>query len=345
MDFLRSKIGPRLAPAALGLLLIALPFEAQANDLPPAGPVAALEQALIQLYQQKAAAVVRVKVATTESRANEGEKVSLTVFSGFFISDTGLVVTNALPQTNVSRAWIEHQNQSYIATLIGSDERSNIGLLRLAAPPPGITFVDLAHPNERAPLASLAFGVTSPLDFAPSPSWGIVTGHESGFGDFSFPFTYTRVSIPVGPAEGGSPVFDLQGRLIGISVAALPEVNSGYLVPARALAKIVKDLETLGNVRHGEIHVEFELKAANLGASKQVVVKSVAPRSQAAQQNIRPGDVLLKIDELQINSVEQARDLLFFSQPGNFVQLTVQRDGKPLDFGLMLDAPSPTPKE
>ena len=340
----RTRLVPLLALATL-VGLPRSPAGAEPSETSSNAVLLALEDAFAQLYSDRAAAVVRVKVASTAVSSDDGEnKVSLAVFSGFFVSADGLVVSNALPDKNVTRIWIERQGQSYLAEAIGSDERSNISLLRVGSLPGPVSFVPLRGDAPRPRIGSIALSITSPLDFAPTPGWGLVTGHESGFGQLAFPFTYTRVSIPVGPAEGGSPVFGSNGELIGISVATLPEVNSGYLVPAKALQRIVADLEASGRVRHSDPHFRLEQRPTAPNGPRQVIIASVESGSQAANQKIQPGDTLVRIGDTRIESVDQARDLIFFSDPGSFLPFTISRNGKELDFALLLDnASDPQP--
>ena len=72
--------------------------------------------------------------------------------------------------------------------------------------------------------------------------------------------TYTRLSIPIGPAEGGSPVFDANNELIGILMGFIPG-KSSYIVPTKALDQIVAQLKTYQKIRYGLLPMEFEEKA------------------------------------------------------------------------------------
>ena len=295
-------------------------------------------QATIQsIYQEHANAVVRVKVAT-EKRTDGGEtKVELSVFSGFFISEKGQVLTSYMPLNEATRVWIEQNGISYLADILGSDARTNIALLQVINLPKSFDFIELIKDKEPQSIGVFAFAVTSPLDFNPTPKFGLVTGFESHFAEFEFPFTYTRLSIPIGPAEGGSPAFDANGELIGIVMATLPEVNSSFIIPTKALARIAKQLDEYQSVRYGVIPVTFEEKADRYNLSKRVLIKSIVPGSPAERGGLRAKDEVVSLDGIPADSLNEVRNSIFFKSPGDFILFKIKRDDKELEFAILLE--------
>jgi len=334
---------PRLSFAAsrLALLAAAALLAAQPRPAPAAAeksPAQTLEAAVVSVYKQRADAVARVKVATKNSGGEgEGEpQTALTVFSGFFVSADGKVVTNAIEPEGDGRIWIEKDGLSYLADLVGSDERANLSLLQVVNLPESFGHVALEGPPARPAIGSLAISIASPLDFPPTPAFGLVAGFESHFASYVFPFTYTRVSIPLGPAEGGSPVFDAQGRLLGVSMASMPEARSSYLVPAKALRRIVADLKEAGRTRYGELPIAFEEKADPFKLGKRVQVASVEPGSPAERAGARVGDLLQAIDGEPMSSIEEVRDAIFYKRPDNFMLFKLKRGDRILEFALLI---------
>lgn len=300
--------------------------------------LADLEERLVSLYQARKDSVVKVKVATRAQDETGENRFSLTVLSGFFIDPQGTVLTNAIPQTEGTRVWIERQGLQLLAITLGVDRKSNLGLIKAAKPPSQLSYIDLEDAAEQIPVGAFAFAITSPLDFAPTPKWGMVSGKESSFSDVRFPFTYTRINIPSGPAEGGSPVFDRRGRLMGISVATLPDIDSSYIVPAKPLRHIVSTLLAKGTFRHPDLRIRLEERTLPTLGETQVVVREIEPNSSAAESGLKPGDLLLRIGDRPVTSANQARDAVFFGEIGAFLTLTVQRGNEELEFAVLLEA-------
>ena len=295
-------------------------------------------QSVIQgVYQEHARSVVRVKVATEQRDADNEPKVVLRVFSGFFISDAGQVLTSFIPPEESTRVWIEQNGISYLADIVGVDARTNVALLQVINLPENFDFIPLNENKGGQAIGAFAFAITSPLDFNPTPKFGLVSGFESHFAEVEFPFAYTRLSIPIGPAEGGSPAFDANKELIGIVMATLPEVDSSYIIPTRALARIAQQLREYRKVRYGVLPIVFEEKADQYNLRKRVLIKSVVPGSPADRGGLRPKDEIVSLDGTGIETLNQTRDLIFFKNPGDFVLFKVRRDDQELDFAILLE--------
>ncbi|MEM9161277.1 MAG: S1C family serine protease [Verrucomicrobiota bacterium] len=326
----------RLAISVFDLAILLIAFAATQLNANP-NHLVALEGAIQEIYEQNKDAIVRVKVATETKDETGQAQTSLVVFSGFFISKEGRVLTNAIPEDKTTRIWIEKDGLSYLSDLVGNDERTNISLLQAINLPKNFEHIELPAQQSKSTIGSFAFAITSPLDFAPSPTFGLVTGYESHFANIVFPFTYTRVSIPIGPAEGGSPVFNAKGDLLGISMASMPEVRSSYIIPHQALIRIVRDLTHEGEVQYGVIPLEFEERSDRFNLSRRIRIKTIVPGSPAARAGLRSGDHLKTIDGEAVTSINQVRDILFFKDPENFLLFEVERENKKLEFAILLE--------
>lgn len=297
-----------------------------------------LQTRLIDLYREHSNAIVRVKVATEDLDDTGKPRISLLVFSGFFVSPEGRVLTNSTVTEQSNRVWVEKDGLSYLAEVIGNDPRTNVGLLQVLKLPRSFSFIPLTLSEEIHEIGSVVMAITSPLDFNPTPSIGLVTGSESFFSNFVFPFTYSRVGIPGGPAEGGSPILDLNGRLFGISVASVPEVRSSYVVPTRALIRLHAQLEATGSVRYGGLPMEFSERPDRLNVAKEIYVSEILPDSSASEAGLRKGDILRDINGLPAESINQLRDIIFYAEIGEFLSLEFERDNKRLSFALPIES-------
>ena len=293
---------------------------------------------LINLFQEHSNAVVRVKVATEDLDENGKPRISLLVFSGFFVSPDGLVLTNSTATEQANRIWVEKDGLSYLARSVGNDPKTNVGLLQVLKLPRSFSHIPLEVTNGPQKIGSVVMAITSPLDFNPTPSIGLVTGAESSFSNFVFPFTYTRVGIPGGPAEGGSPLLNLDGHLVGISVASVPEVLSSYVVPTRALVRLHQQLKDTGTVQYGAIPVEFSERPNRLNVAKEIIAAQVDPDSSAAEAGLKQGDVLRSIDGEIVTTMSGLRDAIFYAEIGTSLRFEVERDESTLTFDLPVEA-------
>lgn len=303
-----------------------------------------IESEIQSIYKTHSNSIVRVKVAT-KNTGNEGEnKPSLVVFSGFFISPDGKVLTNATPKKNATRVWIEKNGLSYLADVIGSDEKSNLSLLQILNLPKDFSYITIDKTVEHSPIGSFAIAITSPLEFAPSPSYGLITGYESNFSNFTFPFTYTRANIAIGPAEGGSPIFNAEGKFIGINMASMPEVRSSYSIPPKPLKKIVSDFIQYGKVNYAVLPFSMQESSGRFNQERNVTISEIDKNSSVIEAGLKSGDTILEINSTKITSINHARDTIFQQSPGEFLKLKIQREDTVLNFAIPLESEKTEPE-
>ncbi|WP_442890471.1 S1C family serine protease [Congregicoccus parvus] len=288
----------------------------------------------IGLYRSASSALVRVVMV--EEPGPDGV-VTKWAFSGFFVDDTGRVVTNTGSGAPLSRVWIEKDGLSYLAELVGSDPQTNVALVQALKMPENYATLPPDAALPAPPVGSRVLRVALPLELDPTPTSGMVTGYESALPTGVFPFTYTRVDMPAGLGDGGSPVVDATGALVGVTVFSVPDISSSYLVPARALRRIVDDIVATGSVDYGALPLEFAERPDSNNISRNVVVASVVKDSSAARADVRPGDIVRLIGSTSIRRLNDVRDEIFAARPGQFITLEVERDGRRIPFALRVD--------
>lgn len=303
--------------------------------LPAAG------QDVVEVFRTSAPAVVRVQAAI-QSDTPTGRAPTRLISTGVFITKSGRLLTFAGEHNEVARAsriWIEKDGLPYLAQLVGSDPRSKIALLQAVKLPPGFEVIPVEPTADRPPVGTAVISVSAPLSIdEPSPATGVLAGYESNFGENVFPFSHARVTIPSGDAESGSPVLDSTGRLVGISVASLPQYSSSYLVPARALVRIIEELDATGRMTYPALPIECDEHADTRSLTRQVVVGKVLPESAASRAGLRVGDTVRRIDGVNIRRLHDYRDALFFARAGQYLQLEIERDGRLVTFQLPAEA-------
>ena len=275
-----------------------------------------------QIFKDKETAVVRVK-ATRVDNLNGKAKRFLKMGSGFFISKDGHVLTTGL-LSNAERIWVEHLDTYLLAEEIGNDPMCNISLLKVMKPPGNISFIKINDSFEKLIPGSFLVGITCALEFRVSPTFGIAQSEEFSFGKRLFPTKMLRSSLALGPGEVGAPIFNLSGNFIGIAHAALPDLSSSFILPAKACKRIRDDLLLSGKVEYGWFGITTTRKL-NESNSFDIVISGFIDDSPAKNSNLKVGDILLSVGQQKIISQGDLANASFFSEPETNIEFRILR--------------------
>ena len=286
-----------------------------------------LQTRIQEVFRSSEPSVVRVKAAR-EKRVDNKVTRLLKMGSGFFISKEGHVLTTGLLQ-DPDRIWVEYRNSYFLAQKVGHDPLCNLSLLKISEKPKDFAFISFSGVREDLSVGSILIGVTCALDFKIAPTYGIMQSHEFSFGKRLFPTKMIRSSMPLGLGEIGAPVFDLNGRFVGITYAALPDLRSSFLLPASACMRIRDDLLLSGKIDYGWFGVTTNRKV-NLENSFDLVIDDFVADSPASFSKLKRGDILKRVAGTAITSPGDLAHASFFAKPGTFVEFVVVRDGNEL---------------
>lgn len=258
-------------------------------------------------------------------------------------SDEGLVVTNHHVVNGAEEIVVTLQDRrEFEATLVGSDPRTDVALLRieaddLVALPPGDSdslevgdFV-VAIGNPFGLGQTVTLGIVSALGRS---GLGIVGGNE-GYEDF----IQTDASINRG--NSGGALVDLEGQLVGINTAINSpsggSVGIGFAVPTRMVTAVVDQLLEFGEVRRGVLGVVISnvspdvAEGLGLDAATGAVVSQVMEGSPAEQADIRPYDVIVSIDGEAVDGAADLRNRVGLVRVGEEVVVALLREGERLE--------------
>lgn len=279
----------------------------------------AVESAVAKVFESALPSVVRV-----ESEDELG-RISGT---GFFADADGTIYTLSSVVGDGTSVTVAQGESKRPAKLLAKDGRSGIALIKVENDRPRPFLVKAGENNRVRPSTPLVV-VGFPFDLDATPSFGVVGGLDRKSRGKFFATTHIRANIPVQRGQGGSPVLNLRGNVVGILVSGLENGAGCYVLPIAAAEKLRNDFQRFGEVRHGWAGVTLqELPEAVEGSYMAVDV--VDPSGPAAQ-DFRVGDVILQVGNTVIRKPEDAMDAAFFLTAGDPVKVRVARGGKILE--------------
>lgn len=263
--------------------------------------------------------------------------------TGTVVSADGLVVTLLQPDARKAKYEITLPGGKRLpARLVVEDFRSNLCLLKIDAE-------DLAYASpadEPARLGQEIATVYCDGDASPTVAQGIVAAGVKGI---YVPADVWQTDLRVEPGSGGAPVVDLQGKLVGIvylyrdsapdqrfRVGPVPKTT--LLAPPRILetpaVTYVIPVRYLDDLLRQPLEKEevITLRPAWLGISMQngeegIDVREALPNSPAAAAELKPGDLIVTIDDQTVREVHEALNIITHRKPGDKVRITYRREG------------------
>src|SRR5437667_5736811 len=306
-------------------LLAKLAFLAAAASLPEQQTpesATSLSREVKDVFERCAKAVVKI-----EATDQHGELSG----TGFFVDPTGTLYTAYSVGGEAETVTVEFKGKKYPARQLMADLRSGIAMLK----------VDLASPalpignSDQLEIATPVVAIGYPLDLADTPTFGMIAGFDRKcFGGY-FPTKHPRVNLPPQRGEGGAPLLNFKGEVVGILLYTF-ENNSCYALPIEAAEKIRSDYVRFGEPRYGWIGTNVQEASTPVEGSRAVTTE-VMKDTPAAEAGLKPGDVVLQIGRTKVHEPEDILEASFFLTAGDAVPITIARDNERITFQIQAD--------
>jgi serine protease Do len=156
-----------------------------------------------------------------------------------------------------------------------------------------------------------------------------------------------QTSAPINPGNSGGPLLNIMGEVVGVNVAIRAGAqNIGFALPADFVIGRAANLigAKRAGARHGLVVKDTVARDATESAAKRaVVVESVEPNSPAAAAGVKPGDVIDRLDDVDVfTSIDVERAFIDRPAAGKLpLKVTRDRTSVALDLTLQVVAARP----
>ena len=258
--------------------------------------------------------------------------------SGFIVSPDGVILTNAHVVQNASEVTVKlTDRREYTAKVIGVDPQTDVAVIKIEAKNlPVVTLGD----SRKVRVGEWVVAIGSPYGFENTVTSGIVSAKSRALPDGTYvPFIQTDVAV--NPGNSGGPLFNLKGEVVGINSQIYSRTGGyqglSFAVPIDVAVQVKDQLVAHGKVTRGRLGVAIQEVnqglANSFGMPKAAgaLVSSVENGSPAAKAGLKPGDVILKLNDAPIESSIDLSSRVAGMKPGAQAKLEVWRGGKPQD--------------
>ena len=289
--------------------------------------------------------VVHVKNTTTSKGSNSiwdlfygnsENKRTIGTGSGVIISNDGYIITNYHVIENANEIEITtNDNKTFIAEIIGSDENSDIAVLKISGSN-SFPYIRFAN-SDQTKIGEWVLAVGNPFNLTSTVTAGIISAKSRDLNDYdSKNQSFIQTDAAVNSGNSGGALVNINGDLIGINTA-IQSNNAGFIgysfaVPSNIARKIYEDILEFGDVQRGLLGVtgqslNTELSnELNLNITEGFYVNSTDKSMGAYVAGIKEGDVITKIDNVDIKKFSDLTGYLNSKRPGDVLKVVIKRN-------------------
>ncbi len=275
------------------------------------------------------------------------------VGSGFIIDKEGCILTNAhvvLGSTEI-KVTLE-DGRTFPGELRGIDTIMDLAVVHIDAS--NLPVPEMAK-NNNLKIGQMAIAIGSPLGLVggPTVTAGVVSAlNRSIQTEATFMEGLIQTDAAINPGNSGGPLINSEGMVIGINSAIIPFAQGiGFAIPIQPAMWIAQQLQEHGEIIRpwismNAVDVNPKMVAYyNLPIEKGVMITNVIPKSEADKSGMRAGDILVRMDDVDINNVRDLIKVMNKRNVGDRVAMELFRGLEKLSLKTVLEkAPSVMPQ-
>ncbi len=333
---------------------------AQATPAALVVPVPGAPSSFVELVKRARSEVVNIRTAAVIRRApiavfpfgEESPFYSLlqqpaeraqSLGTGFLLSQDGDILTNnhvVAPEELGGRIADEilvqlDDKRQFRAQVIARDPPTDLALLHIDVK--GLQAAELGD-SDQLEVGEWVVAIGEPFGLSSTVTAGIVSAkgrrgadlgeRNRGYRDF------IQTDAAINPGNSGGPLLNMRGQVVGINTAINARAQGlAFAVPINMAKRVVADLRKFGRVQRGWLGLgTLDPRQLGINLPSGAAVKELFLGGPAHQAGIKPGDVIVKFDDIEVDDAERFRWLIANAGVGKSVKLQVRRADRTLEF-------------
>ena len=272
-----------------------------------------------------------VRVASREQGGRGG------VGSGVVIANDGLVLTNSHVVSGGNRVRLAFaEGGESEAIVLGDDPDTDLALLR-AELPRGVPAARLGD-SKKIRRGQLVIAIGNPLGFESTVTAGVVSalGRSLRARGGRLIDDVIQTDAALNPGNSGGPLVAGTGEVVGINTAMIGGAQGlCFAVSSNTALFAIGEFIAHGRVRRAHLGIAAQtiplprrLAIATGAGARAIRIGEVEPGGPAEIAGLRPGDILVRIDEAPLDGADDLIRLLSSERIGRSVTLAVIRNGR-----------------
>lgn len=303
-----------------------------------------------EVYASTVGSVVSINCSAVSTNIFGQRVESASSGSGFVITQDGYIVTNHHVVASASSVKVTmYDGKEYSAAVVGSDSDYDVAVLKVETT--GLQPVTLGNSAD-VNVGDTVLAIGNPLgELTFSMSQGIVSCCDRAINVSGTPFNMIQVDASINPGNSGGPLMNLYGEVVGIVSAKYSSYSNtaveglGFAIPIGDVQAVITDIMENGQITSKpsmgitagtmtrQMATQYQIDKDN-----GVFVYSVDKGGAGEKAGLRMGDVITKVDSMEITSMEDLTAAKKGHRAGDTVTVIYYRDGQNYSTELTFDA-------
>ena len=303
-----------------------------------------------EVYASTVGSVVSINCSAVSTNIFGQRVESASSGSGFVITQDGYIVTNHHVVASASSVKVTmYDGKEYSAAVVGSDSDYDVAVLKVETT--GLQPVTLGKSAD-VNVGDTVLAIGNPLgELTFSMSQGIVSCCDRAINVSGTPFNMIQVDASINPGNSGGPLMNLYGEVVGIVSAKYSSYSNtaveglGFAIPIGDVQAVITDIMENGQITSKpSMGITAGTMTRQMAAQYQidkdngVFVYSVDKGGAGEKAGLRMGDVITKVDSMEITSMEDLTAAKKGHRAGDTVTVIYYRDGQNYSTELTFDA-------
>lgn len=262
--------------------------------------------------------------------------------SGVIIDRKGYILTSQHVIDGANKILVAlPDGRESLAVVVGIDKETDLALLKIELGDlSAIPFGD----SDLLQVGDVVLAIGNPFGVGQTVTSGIISAlSRTGMGQSPFE-NFIQTDAAVNPGNSGGALINTRGEIIGINTAIFSHsggsLGIGFAIPINSARNVAQSLIKDGQVTRGWIGVELReltpelIHMMSIKAESGVLATGIRSESPAERAGLKPGDVILEIDNMPIVNIPQLLNMVAAFKPGEKKQITIERAGQKQSFDI-----------
>lgn len=258
--------------------------------------------------------------------------------TGIIASSNGYIITNKhVSGDKYSSCYVTLENgNTYDATVVWADATLDLSIVKINLE--GLTTIKLGDSNSvKAGQSVYAIGNPIGYEFERTVTSGIISAKSRTLkftenGEEVLMTDLIQTDATINPGNSGGPLINTNGEVIGINSLKIDSAEGiGFAVPINVIKPIIEKYSTTGNFEEPSIGISgydkniipYIDKTFKLDSG--VYIDNVTINSSAANSGLVKGDIILKIDDKLIYTMNDIKEYIYTKNPGDIIKIEYKR--------------------